>query len=66
MFGCKHDWELLKTERFEPVMTSMQFINLKNKQFLEREAEKLFLKRGVISVCKCKKCGVINHLKTVF
>lgn len=66
MFGCKHDWEVLKTERFEPKITKEQFIDLMRSTYLTMIEQEHLLKSGIITVCKCKKCGKVKHIRTEF
>lgn len=66
MFGCKHDWELLKTERFDPKITKEQFTDLMRSNYLTIMDQELLLKSGIITICKCKKCGEVKHIKTEF
>ena len=66
MFGCRHDWEVLKTERFDPKITKEQFTSLMKNNYLSIIEQEHLLKSGIISVCKCKKCGEVKHIRTEF
>lgn len=65
IFGCKHNWELLKTEKFEASIND--YVNLRKGNFYLKDNEtEMLLRRGIVSIYKCKKCGRIKHIKTIF
>ena len=57
---------MLKTERFEPKITKEQFTDLMQSNYLTIIEQEHLLKSGIITVCKCKKCGEVKHIKTEF
>lgn len=55
---CKHDWEVLESYRFDSIIEKMSKIG----SFKSR-SNGMFI-RGVVSIVKCKKCGIVKHIKT--
>ena len=54
---CEHEFEIIKNERFDGKLIMDTFEVF--------EIRKSFAKRGVITVSRCKKCGKVEHTKTI-
>lgn len=59
---CQHEFEVLKIERFDDMIDK---IGRNNFMSLWPENRKELVKRGIIIVTKCKKCGKIETKKEV-
>lgn len=58
-----HKWEIIETHKFEERLTEM----MQTCGRFEINGGRLYSlsQRGVITVCQCKKCGEVKHIKTL-
>ena len=61
-FKCKHNYEILESFKFEEKSSSLSTDQI---MWLDFNSKQELSKRGVITVCKCRICGNVKHIKTV-
>ena len=61
-FKCKHNYEVLESIKFDEKISSLSKEQI---MWIDYISKQEINKRGVITVCRCKICGDVKHIKTV-
>lgn len=61
-FKCKHNYEILESFKFDEKISSLSTEQI---MWIDYNSKQEINKRGVITVCKCIKCGNVKHIKTL-
>ena len=59
---CNHEYEVVKSFKFDESMSTLSPDQIKT---MVNDDRKELRKRGIITICKCNKCGNVQHIKTL-